>query len=158
MPLYANAKSRATEDFVQEWLRDNGWATARAEEIYKTTTHPWDLECKKPKLFMAKKARHLLVEVKGRDMTWGQYPNIWLDVDKVEAITAGVKDFPDEACVGVFVVVDNNEDARFTWLIPNRITKWKTNKDAVQAGRGDSNDKADLKYEIPLIDFHTLSI
>lgn len=156
-PIHVAAMQAAkeTEDLVQEALRENGWATRQMPEL-----HEWDLEAKKPKLFMAKKSRLLLVEVKRRKLDWGQYPTIFIDVAKVTVMQAEAAAQTTDMVTAapVFVVVANDLIPRFAWLTEPTVKRWGTNTKDVQAWRGDPDDKGDAKYDIPLLDFHRLSL
>jgi len=115
------------------------------------------------------------VEVKRRVMTWGQYPDVVLDVDKVMAMRAWTDQQPrvidnhrikqddpngrynglahtKPAGPAMFVVVPDDLTLRRVWLGPDRLDEWKVTDQPPRPGRNEAPRRV---YHIPNSHFTT---
>ena len=132
-----------SEMLVRDWFLQHGW-----DAMLTKKTAPHDIVA-------TKNGASLYVEVKRRKMQWGDYPTIFLDVDKVIRMQKEAK-ATEGKCV--FVVIPNDMKPRFVMLSDTNTEKWGTNTVDVQTHRADAADRGDLKYDIPLEDFRPLEL
>lgn len=136
-PIYESERDRKAQQYAAKVLESHGWKVQT-----HPTKHTWDLTITKPR------RPPILVEVKARDIDWGEYPDIFIDKPKADAIVAGG--------VGWLVIVPRDNLCRLTWLIPARLESYALDRRDVRPERDDPNDKGDIKYLVPLINFHPL--
>lgn len=139
MPTYHSEIDAHTERQIAEYLTRMGWQTRLMDVSCR-----WDIEA-------SKEDKRLVVEVKRRNMTWGQYPTVFVDKAKVDAMTKRASELLG---LPILVILPNDMTPRFVHLVPTG--DWGTNVIDVRPERQDQSDRGDLKYEIPIEEFSVL--